>query len=490
MAHNLKIKTAVNISYNAIARGIVFILSSVASIILARNLEASDYGVVGFALIITNFLSRFSDLGINSAMIQSANLNLQGLRTGFTIKITLGIFVFILAYLVSPFSLYFLDHPATPTVIRILAMNFIISSFALLPQCVLTRDLNYKKLFIPQVGSSIVYSVLSITFAMTGFKYWAIVIANVASTLTTTVLLNVIMPQKISLFIKKDIAKDYIKFGSNLFFAGLIVFMLFNADNFIIGSVMGATMLGFYALAFNWGSMICSLLSEVVHNVLFPTFAKIQKDRLNLKFAYLKVLEYISFLGVLVNLCLFTISKDFLYLILGHGTDKWLPALTSFKILCIYGIIRTLLEPAGNVIVALGHPNLLVRANLIASTIEVSLLYPVLLYFGIEGVAILVTIAYATQYLIYFPSLFKLLKLRIGEVMTSIGPALISLFSIIIVNSITEKVIPNTPWISLTGKVLISVLGYLILYGMITNWKIIIELRTLVHAILYQNVKS
>ena len=107
----------------------------------------------------------------------------MGLNTGFTIKNLLGLFVFLSAYTIAPLSLYFLNHPATPTVVRILALNFLISSFSLLPNCILTRDLNYRKLFIPQVGSALVNSNLSIALALLGFKFWAIVIANVATTL-------------------------------------------------------------------------------------------------------------------------------------------------------------------------------------------------------------------------------------------------------------------------------------------------------------------
>jgi lipopolysaccharide exporter len=488
VAHNLKIKTAVNIGYNTVARVIIFLFSGLASIILARNLEASDYGVVGFAFIITGFLSRFSDLGINSAMIQRADLDLRGLNTGFTVKMALGLFVFLLTYAIAPLSLYFLDHPATPTVIRILALNFLISSFALIPTCILTRGLNYRKLFIPQVGSALVNSSISIALALMGFKYWAIVIANITAMLTTVVLLNVIQPVKLNLSIDKEIAKGFIRFGGNLFGSGLIVFVMFNADNFIIGSVMGAAVLGFYALAFNWGSMICSMLAETVHNVLFPTFAKIQQDSLNLKNSYLKVMEYTSFVGILANLCLFVVSEEFLYFILGQGTDKWLPALSAFRILCVYGIVRTLLEPVGNVIMALGLPNLLVRANLIAGAFELILLYPTLLYFGIEGVATLVTVAYATQYLVYFPYLRTNFDLTIGEVMTSIKPALICFVAIMLLNIITSSVYSTISWMTLFGKVLLCLAGYLLLYGMITNWKLMKESRALLNSALATKV--
>ena len=464
-------------------------LSAASSIVLARHLDPSDYGVVGFALIITGFLSRFSDLGINSAMIQRKDLDARGLNTGVTVKITLGLCIFLVAYVVAPLSSYFLDHPDITTVIRLLSLNFIFSSFALLSQCLLTRDLNFKKLFIPQVGSTLVYSILSIVLALAGFKFWSIVVANLVSSVIAVVLFNVIKHVKFSLFIDKDIARDYIRFGGSLFVAGLIIFAMFNADNFIIGSVLGVTMLGFYTVAFNWGSMICGILYDTVHNVLFPAFSNIQQDRSNLKNAYLKVLEYTSFIGILANLCLFIISEEFLYFILGQGTDKWYPALLAFRILCVYGIIRSLLEPVANVIMALGLPNLLVRANLIAGIIELVLLYPVLLYFGIEGVAVLVTAAYATQYIVYFPYLKKEFNLSIGEVFSSIRPAVICFIAIMVLNGITMNIILGISWVTLFVKLFLCLAGYLIIYGLITNWRLMKESRGLITTVLMPKAK-
>jgi PST family polysaccharide transporter len=353
----------------------------------------------------------------------------------------------------------------------------------------LTRELNYKKLLLPQIGTALVNAILAIMMAVNGFKYWSIVIANVGSTLTTAVILNIINPVRPRLQIDKKLATEYLKYGGNLFLAGMIIFLLFNADNFIIGTLKGAAVLGFYAVAFNWGSMICGILHETVHNVLFPTLSKMQNNLHTLKKAYLKVMEYMSFMGLLVNVCLFGVSAEFLYFILGKGTDKWLPALGTFRILCIYGIVRLLLEPVGNVIMALGQVGLLVRANLIAGIIEILLLYPTLIYFGIEGVAILVTIAYATQYTVYYPYLRKKIDININDILISIKPALISatvIFTFIYILSMTYNLIT---WQGLFVKLFLCGFCYVMMYGVITKWKLAKETHALLCASLSSNSK-
>jgi O-antigen/teichoic acid export membrane protein len=468
--------TIKNIGYNALAKFSILILSSIAGVILARNLTASDYGIVGFAMIFTNFLERFSDLGISNAVVQKHHLDENELYTGFTLKCIFGVLVFLVAFVLSPLSKYFFDNAAIIDVIKILSLNFIISSFAFLPYSLLTRELNYKKLSISQMASAALSNTLAIIFALNGFKYWSIVIANVCLVVVNVILLNSIKPIRIKFSYSRGIASEFIHFGGNIFFIGLITFTIFNADNFLIGSVLGSAALGYYAIAFNWGTIICNIVSNTVYNVLFPTFSKIQNDKDSLKKAYLKTLEYVSFISILANIALFLISYEFLYYMLGHGTDRWLPALNVFKILCVYGILRSVLEPVGNVIVAMGKPNIIVKSNLVVGIIELSLLYPALKYFNIEGVAVLITIAYALQYFIYYPFLQKELNLNFKDIINAVKPAIISMLFVISVGLLFNLFV-NLSLITFILKLILIPVSYYISYGLITKWRLVSEMK-------------
>ncbi len=477
---DLKTKTVKNIGFNALANVLKFVLAAVASIILAQRLAPSDYGVVGFAMIFINFLGRFSDLGITDAVIQRNQLDERGLYTGFTTKLILGVSVFAIVFLLSPLAKLFFDNSAIEYVIKVLSVSFIISSFGFLPTCLLTRELNYKRLIIPQLVSAVLNSGLSILLALTGFNYWSIVLANVAGAIGSVIAVNIIHPVQVSLQFDKKLFREFISFGGNLFLSGLIIYLIFNADNFVVGTVIGSVGLGLYAIAFNWGSIISGRLYEVVHNVLFPTFSRIQNDKNKLKESYLKVLEYVTFIGVISNLALFMCAKEFLYFLLGHSTDKWMPALTTFKIMLVYGIIRTFLEPIGNVLMALGKSNLLLKASLIAGAIELVLLYPVAKYSGIEGVAILVTLSYSVQYFIYFPFIKKALDLRYADIWRFVKPTMISITVVVAFIFFLDGLVDVSIY-SFIQKLLLSIMGYALFYSAITKWKLFRETVALIN---------
>lgn len=482
MSASLKFKTVENIGYNTLAKFLVFILQAITSVILTRSLLSSDYGVVGFAMVFISFLSQFADLGMNSAVIQKAKLDDRGLYTGFTIKVALGILMFAVSFLISPLAKSFFDSEAVVNVIRILALNFVISSFSFLPNSVLVRELNYRRLFVPQVGAAIVNSALSIVLVLSGFSFWSIVLANIGGVASSVVILNVLRPVRIKFCFDKKVAAEFMHFGGNIFLSGVIVFAIFNADNFVIGAFKGSDALGYYTVAFNWGAMVCTVLGGMMLSVLFPTFSRIQQDREKMKNAYIKVLEYAAFIGMFANLGLLIASKEFLFFILGHGTDKWLPALAAFRILCIYGIFRCLLEPVGNVVLAIGKSRELLVAQVIIAAFQLVLLYPSLHFFGIEGVAVLVTASYVSAYTILLRLLKQEFRLKLIEWVKPVYPALISSFvSVVALYGISHFIPFSLPGV--VQKLVFYALIYFTIYGVTTGWKMLNEIKNVFIAI-------
>jgi O-antigen/teichoic acid export membrane protein len=232
-------------------------------------------------------------------------------------------------------------------------------------------------------------------------------------------------------------------------------------------------------IALSWGAMVATLMFAVVHSVLFPTFSRIQAERARVRSAYLVSLQYISVVGILVNSTLYVVAPDFLYHVLGRGTEKWLPALTALRILCVYGVIRVVLEPLGNVLMALGRTTLMLRATMVAAVLELVLLYPALRWFGIEGAAVVVTLAYAAQYAIYRPFLRAELGVGASDVFRTVGPALASLLLIVPIFLYYEYYAFHSTLLLLVQKVAACLIGYVLAYCLITRRRILADVRAL-----------
>jgi O-antigen/teichoic acid export membrane protein len=474
----LRKRTAVNIGFNGMAVLSVSVIQFVSSIILARLLLPTDYGIAGFALIFINFMTQFSDFGIGSALIQKADADNDLLYTGFTLKALFSVFAFVFLFALAPASRFFSDNTAIIPAVRMLSLGFLISVLAFLPQVTLTRELRYKELSYPQVIGAAGGAVCAVAMAHAGFGFWSIIAGSLINSLAVAVMLNLIRPTKFHFRLEKNRARHILSFGSHLFLPGVIVFLIFNTDNFAIGALKGAEQLGYYAIAFNWGSLICVLLAGIVHQVLFPTFSKFQHDLAAIKGAYLESVRYVAFVALPFNLFLAVLGRQFLLHVLGGNTERWLPALAALQILCVYGVLRALLEPLANVVNGLGKPRLYAGSTLLVAVIQLTLLYPALRLGGIEGVAVIVTISYLSQYLIWMRILKREIDVSASEVWATARPAFIasgfSLLSVLLLRRTFESSIPL-----MLLEILIGGAAYFLIYGILTKWQLVKEMKAL-----------
>jgi lipopolysaccharide exporter len=417
-----KAKTFRNILYTSFGKGLTLVCAALTSLVVARNLTSADYGVVGFAGIIIGFLNQFSDLGVANAVIRRPEVRPHHLQTALTLKIFLGLSSFAVAFLIAPFSHHFFDHPATGNVIRVLALIFLVSTVGFLPQVVLTRALNYRALAIGGIAGAAAQCTLTVVLVLRGWSYWAIVIANVGAALTSGVVLELISQVPIRMRFDWGDAREFLRFGIPLFGSGVIAFLILNLDNFLVGASMGTVRLGYYAIAFTWGSFVCGILTATVNNVLFPAFSTIQNDPAAVRRWYLKTVDLVAFIALVANATLLANAQLFLVTLLGKGTNKWVPAVMTLKILCVYGIFRAILEPIGPCLMACGRTKTLLRATLLAGIVELALLVVALRSDRIELVACSVLIAYISQMMVYLPYLRKEFSVGLGSVAGRVWP--------------------------------------------------------------------
>ena len=465
-----KAKTFRNIIYTGFGKGLTLICVAVTSSIVARNLSPSDYGVVGFAGIIIGFLISFSDVGVGDAVIRRPSLSQSSLRTAFTLKTILSVGAFIVAYLVAPFAHYFFQHPATGNVIRVLAFDFLLSTIGFMPMVTLTREQNYRALVVPGIVGVVCRSALAITLILCGWKFWAVIFADVGANLANGIANQLTRRIPVRFHFDWPDAKEYLQFGVPLLGSGVLFFLIFNLDNLMVGSVMGSVQLGYYALAFTWGSFICGLLYDTVNNVLLPAFSAIQHDIAAVRRWYLKTLDLVGFVAVIANTTLLANAHFFLVTFLGKGTNKWVPATASLEIICVYGIIRAMTEPLANCIMVLGRTRTMLQANALAGTVEVFLLLLVLKRGRIELVAVAVLFAYITQAAIYLPFLRSRLDINAKDLIAQLWPILPASIGGYLATSLLSASFGET-LITLAMRALFTGLVVALIHGVCTRFR-------------------
>jgi lipopolysaccharide exporter len=474
-----KAATFRNILYTSAGKGLTLSCTALTGLVVARNLTSTDYGVIGFALIVIGFLNQFSDMGLGNAVVRRLELSSESLQTAFTLKVVLSCGAFAIALLIAPFARHLFDHPATGNVVRILALNFLVSTVGFVPQALLTREMNYRALVIPAIIGAIMQCTLAVTLVLHGWSYWAVIIGSVGGTLSSGVAMQLMKRLPLRLRFDRRDAQEYLRFGIPLFGTGVLVFVIFNLDNFLVGTSMGSAKLGYYALAFTWGSFICVLLTATVNNVLFPAFSAIQHDPLAVRRWYLKTVDLVAFVAVVANTALIANAHFFLVTLLGKGTGKWVPAEMTLRILCLYGILRAVTEPLSPCLMARGRTRAILRAAMIAGALELGLLLLALRWGRVELIAWAVLTAYGSQLIIYLPVIRQEFSIEAVDLVATVWPAIPAMAAGCLITSLLPVSFGTTfVTLALRGMFTASVVG--LTHGVSSRFRCFHEIRGMI----------
>ena len=417
---SLKDKTIHGILWVSLSNILLKFINFIISVILARLLEPSDFGLVAIALIVVNFFEIFRDLGIGPALIHRKKDKDAAADSAFFIFPAVAVIFYAVSYFIAPAAAVFFREEELETLIRVLSLTFVIWSFGSLPRTLLTKDLEFKKLVIPQLLPKISYGAVAVVMALQGFGVWSLVAGRLVLEVMSVITIWLALDWRPSLRFDRRIALELFSYGKYVIIAGIIVFMISVIDITFIGRLLGSTELGYYSIAFGIAGLFTLQLSILVSQVMFPVFSRIQDDMDKLGWAYLKTLKYLSLIAFPAALGIISVSWYFIKVVYG---DKWLPAVAVLQVLCLYGLSRAYLKTTENLYLAAGQPKIMTKINLLQLILMALLIYPLTLRYGILGTGIAAAVPSALVLVITFHEAGKIIDKSFLAIVRTIVPA-------------------------------------------------------------------
>ena len=143
---SIKQKTIKGILWNAIEKFLVKGTSFAISIVLARILSPSDYGLIGMLAIFIALSNIFIESGFAKALIQKQDCTDIDYSTAFYTNLGLSILIYIVLYCSAPYVSLFYNEPLLCDILRILSINIIIGSFNIVQRAKLMAKMDFKSL--------------------------------------------------------------------------------------------------------------------------------------------------------------------------------------------------------------------------------------------------------------------------------------------------------------------------------------------------------
>jgi len=393
---NIKEKAISSVKWNGISMGSVTAFQLAALAVLSHLLSPGDFGLMGMVMIVIGFSQIFSDMGISKAIIYRQDATKNELSTLYWLNIIAGIATFILVCAASPLITRFYNEPRLTNIIYLSSLVFLIIPFGQQFQILMQKELRFDKLAKIRITGAFIKSAVSIILAFFGLGVFSIVWGQLAGTLIQVLLLFSFGWKRWRPgfhFSRRDL-KGYLGFGIYQMGEKAINYFNSNLDYLIIGSMLGAEALGYYTLAYNLIIRPTRMINSLITKVAFPVFSKVQDRAEKLKRGFLKVLQLLSSVNFPLMVGLAVTAPVLVPAVFG---EKWMPSVILVQILTIVGLLRSIINPTGSVLLAKGRADLGFKWNLALMISQVPGLYLGSRMGGIKGVAI----AYAVLMMLY-----------------------------------------------------------------------------------------
>lgn len=381
----LKHKAVTGAFWTSIQRFMSIFIQFISNIVLARLLTPNDYGCIGMLAIFMLLSSTIIDGGFGSALIQKKRPTQEDYSTIFFWNLGLSIVIYVLLYLSAPFVARFYHIELLCPVLRVQGIALIINAFQLIQTNQLNKQFKFKKISIVTLFSSVVSLMVTIVMAYRGFGVWSLVAQNLLMSSIPTVIYWLTNKWKPLLVFSIQSFKELFSFGFYMFLSTLLSTFVNNIQGLLIGRFYDAAQMGFYSKAHNTEKLASTSISQILSQVSYPLYAELQDDKNSLIKTIKKLTLSVSYLTFPMMLLLILLAKPIFILLF---SDKWLPAVPFFQILCIAGLAICLQSVNSQSIAAIGKSKVMFIWSFIKQGIGLLFMIVGLFFWGMKGLLI------------------------------------------------------------------------------------------------------
>ena len=368
---------------NGGSQGVQFIVS----VLLARLLSPSEYGIVAIVLIFTTIANVLVQNGFASALIQKFHADDLDFSSVLIFNVLLSLAIYILLFLGSPVIAGIYKNPELIDILRVMGIIILPGSIISIENSYVARNMKFKTLFIATFLSSVISVSVSVIMALEGAKVWALVFQQIVYYFALLIILGIGIKYFPGLKFSLERLKTKFAYGSKLLVASLIDTIFTYIHGLVIGKAYSEDMLGSFNRGEQFPKLVVSNLSSAIQSVLLPAMSKKQESKEDVK-ALLKSSVRLSTFVVAPMMCgLAAISDNLILLLLG---EKWRIAIPFLQMMCFSYVFWPIHVSNLEALNAMGRSDIFLKLEIIKKLLGIIILligirYNVFIFVGLKA---------------------------------------------------------------------------------------------------------
>lgn len=373
---SIDVRTFEGISWLAFYKFFSQLLSWTVTIFVARMLIPDDYGLMAMATIITGYAEMFSELGLGAAIIQRPKLTRDELSSIFWFTLIIAILFGLTCFAVAYPTAHIFSEPRVIPLTQAVSILFLITGLQIVPLNLLKKELNFKQVGMIETSGVFVSCSFMLVVAYLGWGVWTLIGGRIVLNFTKLVMLYIISPWRPKFHFNLSEVKQHIKFGIVVAIGGSFRYLYGKSDRLFAGRAWSPLMLGYYTFALQLSQIPTEKIVTLINQVSFSAFSSLQHDKDKFNNMYLKIIKMTATIVLPLYVGGFLVGEQLVKLLL---SDKWMPIILVFKLLCLVQVITALNAVNNFVHTAQGRPKYRLYFYAI-----LSILMPVSFYFAIQ----------------------------------------------------------------------------------------------------------
>lgn len=329
---NIKNKTVTGFFWQLSQKVLCQVVSFGISVVLARLLLPSDYGVIAICSMFLVLTGIFIGGGLGTALVQKKNADDIDFCTVFYSGLVLSIVVYLAVFFAAPYIAIFFKNEQITAVIRVLALSMPIGTLSGVQNAFVSKQMMFKKFFYSSLIGTIASGAVGLGMALTGFGVWALVGQNLVSTITNTLVLFCIIDWHPKLIFSYERFKQLFSFGWKMAVVNILTTFFYQLKGYVIGYKYSAAQLAYYNRGEGLPGILYNNINGTISDVLFPALSQLQDDKEALKRALSRAMRISSFFLIPALFGLAAISDKLVIIIF---SVKWAPSIPFMQVICM-----------------------------------------------------------------------------------------------------------------------------------------------------------
>jgi lipopolysaccharide exporter len=392
-------------------RSAVRALGLLSTIILARLLTPTDFGLVAMATLVAGIVEIMAQFGFDTFLIRRKDDPCrENYGTVWTLTVLRGVAVATVLASLAVWAADLFNDARLEPLIYVLAGSAAIEGFQNIYLAKYERDLNFRLQFWFQVAKKVVMLVTTLALAVIYQTYWAMMAGIVVSRVFGVALSYVLCPERPSFTFAH--AGEAFSFSKWIMLSNLVFYLRDNSGQWLIGRLMHPGALGIYMLAKEISELPTTELVHPIQRSLLPGFARLSDDPVAMRRAYLRAYSTLLLIAAPIGVGLALVAGPLVECLLGA---KWLEVVPVLQILGFYGALRVVYSAAGSVYLALGKPHIDAMLALATVAFGVPAMWWGATHYGLAGTAYGVFLMTAVGVPLHLITIGRLLSIEAAD---------------------------------------------------------------------------